>query len=419
MSQAVEVLPEPIRRARATADPFEAFDHGMGMYSVRDPFPRWEALRTAGGVQRTDLSTWYPPLLPPGEDPRGWVALSYASVSRMTRDAARFSSSRYQVTADAVMGPNMLSMDPPEHTRHRNLVNQAFAPSALVAWERDVVRPVIRETLEGLVERGSADLTRDFAFRFPVRIICRLFGIPDEHVDAVQELGVELQCVLFDYERGLAASRRLTGLFREVIEDHRRRPRPDLLGGLLEAELDGERLDDEEILGFMRLLLPAGLETTYRGAGNVLFCMLTHREQLEAVRADASLLGPAVEEALRWQPVLAGGLRFATEDVEIEGAQIREGDNVFVCWAAANRDPARWEHPERFDLFREHRPHLTFGLGPHRCLGIHLARTEMRVALEYALELLPGLRIDPDADDVHISGEGFRSPVALPVVWDA
>ena len=117
--------------------------------------------------------------------------------------------------------------------------------------------------------------------------------------------------------------------------------------------------------------------------------------------------------------MLAGGLRFATRDALIEGAKLREGDMVYVCWAAANRDPERWEHPERFDVRRAYLPHLTFGYGPHRCLGIHLARMEMRIALELALDGLPGLRLDPEAEDVHISGDGFRGPVALPVVWDA
>jgi cytochrome P450 len=418
-TESTETVPEAIRLAREAKDPFEAFDYGMGMYTTRDPFPRYEKLRAEGPLLETDLSTWYPPLVPPGEDPLGWVALSYRAVTHIAREAEIFSSSKYQVTGDAVMGKNLLSMDPPEHTRYRNLINQAFSPKALESWERDVVRPLTRQTIEEFAERGRADLTRDLTFRFPARIIARLFGVPDEHLGDFQRWGVELQCVLFDFDRGVEASRKLTELFREVIEDHRQRPRPDLLSGLIDVELDGERLDEEEILGFMRLLLPAGIETTYRGAGNVFFSLLTHPEQLAAVNEDRGLLRRTVEEALRWQPMLAGGLRFATRDAEIEGVKLREGDMVYLCWAAANRDPVRWRRPERFDIHRDYLPHLTFGYGAHRCLGIHLARLEMKVALELAMDLLPGLRLDLEAEDVHVSGDGFRGPVSLPVVWDA
>ena len=419
LTESTESVPEAIRLARAAKDPFEAFDYGMGMYTVRDPFPRYQALRAEGPLLQTDLSAWYPPLVPPGEDPHGWVALSYRAVTHIAREAQLFSSTMYQATGDAVMGKNLLSMDPPEHTRYRNLINRAFSPTSLEGWERDLVRPLIQNTIEEFAGQGSADLTREFTFRFPVRIIAGLFGVPDEHLADFQRWGVELQCVLFDFDRGVEASRKLTALFREVIEDHRQRPRSDLLSGLLDVESEGERLTEEEILGFMRLLLPAGIETTYRGTGNVLFSLLTHPDQLAAVDSDRRLLRSAVEEALRWQPMLAGGLRFATRDALVEGAKLREGDKVYVCWAAANRDPERWEDPDRFDVHRTYLPHLAFGYGPHRCLGVHLARMEMKIALELALDGLPGLRLDPEAQDVHVSGDGFRAPVSLPVVWDA
>jgi cytochrome P450 len=412
-------LPEVFRRARAAPDPFEAFDWGMGMYSVRDPYPRFAELRRRGPIHRVDLSKWFPPFLAPGEDPHGWAIVSFALASRVLRDAAGFSSARYARTAEAVMGKNLLSTDPPEHTRYRELVSQAFTPRALAIWEAEVVRPVIRHLLDELAPRGRADLTREFTFRFPVEVIARLFGLPEGDLRDFHRWGVELQCVLFDFERGVRASRSLTEYFLPVIESHRRRPREDLLSGLVAAELDGSKLSDEEILGFMRLLLPAGLETTYRSAGNMLFALLAHPDQLAAVRASRGLIDAAVEEALRWEAPLTGGLRLATRDVELEGVRVAAGDKVYVCWGAANRDETRWPDAERFDIAREPKPHLTFGFGPHRCLGMHLARMEMRVALDEVLERLPGVRLDPAAGDVHITGEGFRSPAALPVIWNA
>jgi cytochrome P450 len=318
VSQPSAPIPEPIRHALAAEDPFEAFDHGMGMYAVREPFSRFERQRRRGALLETDLADTYPPYIPRGEDTRGWLVLSYRLATRVARDAASFSSAQYAATADAVMGKNLLSMDPPQHTRYRNLVNQTFAPSAIATWERELVRPIIRDTLAGFAQRGRADLTREYSFHFPVRIIAALFGMPDACLPDFHRLSVELQCVLFDYERGLGAARKVTEMFREVIEEHRREPRPDLLTALLEVELEGERLSEEEILGFMRLLLPAGLETTYRGAGNVLFSLLSHPEQLDAVRANRRLLDQAVEEALRWQPILTGSLRFTTRDTELE-----------------------------------------------------------------------------------------------------
>jgi cytochrome P450 len=418
-SMAVQLdLSEVMQRARSAADPFEAFDWGMGMYSVRDPYPHFAELRRRGPIHRVDLSKWFPPFMAPDEDPHGWAVMTWSLASRVLRDAPGFSSAKYQRTAEAVMGKNLLSTDPPEHTRYRELVAQAFSPRVIALWERQVVRPVIRGMLEKLAPLGSADLAREFTFRFPVDVIARLFGLPDHDLSDFHRWGVELQCVLFDFERGVAASRKLTDYFLPVIEAHRRQPREDLLSGLIAAELGGEKLSDEEILGFMRLLLPAGLETTYRAAGNMLCALLTHPEQLAAVRAERRLLDAAVEESMRWETPLTGGLRVATRDAELAGARVEAGEKVYVCWGSANRDESRWPDAERFDIHREHKPHLGFGFGPHRCLGMHLARMEMRVALDEVLDWLPGVRLDPRAEDVHITGEGFRSPAALPVVWE-
>jgi cytochrome P450 len=400
-------------------DAFQAFNRGMGMTAVRDPYPRFAELRRRGPIQRIDLSDWYPPLNPPGEDPGAWVVLTHALASEVLRDAETFSSSKYAITADAVMGRNLLSMDPPEHTRYRALVQKPFTARALATWESELVRPVLRDCVAAIAGRGRADLTADFTFRFPVRVIGGLFGLPDADLEDFHRWGVEIQCVIFDYERGVAASKKLTEYFRGVIQDHRRRPREDLLTGLLEAELDGRRLDEEEVLGFLRLLLPAGLETTYRGTSNLLFALLTHPDQLEAVRRDRSLVEAAVEEAMRWEPILTGGLRFATRDTTLAGVEIRAGEKVFVCFGSANRDESRYQNADAFDIFRPQKPNLAFGFGPHRCLGMGLARLEMAAALEAVLDGLPGLRLDPEAKDVHIMGEGFRAPASLPVVFES
>jgi cytochrome P450 len=176
-------------------------------------------------------------------------------------------------------------------------------------------------------------------------------------------------------------------------------------------------MTDEETVSFLRLLLPAGAQTTYRTLCNLLLGLLTHPEQLDAVYADRSLIPQAVEEGLRWEPPLVNFGRIATVDTEIEGVPIPAGTVVNLVVAAAGHDPQRWDRPEEFDIFRPSRPHLAFGSGSHVCLGISFARMELKVAMEQILERLPDLRLDPAAEDVFIGGFGARSPDELPVVF--
>jgi cytochrome P450 len=201
------------------------------------------------------------------------------------------------------------------------------------------------------------------------------------------------------------------------MDARRADPADDVISELVHTELDGEQLGDEEIFSFIRLLLPAGAETTYRATGNFLFGLLTHPDQLAALRDDRSLMTQAVEEAIRWESPLLITSRSTTVDAEVAGTVIPANSQVVAHVGSANHDETRWDHPERFDIHREQKPHAAFGFGPHMCLGMHLARLEMRVAVGAVLDRLPGLRLDPDADDVHIHGERFRSPTSLPVLF--
>jgi cytochrome P450 len=203
-----------------------------------------------------------------------------------------------------------------------------------------------------------------------------------------------------------------------ILAERRREPREDLISELAHAELDGERLSDEEIFSFLRLLLPAGVETTYRATGNMLFSLLSNPEQLAAVRADRNLVPPTIEESLRLETPLLNITRLATRDTEVSGVPIPAGSTVMLMLAAANRDETRYAEPDQFDIHRENpKPHISFGQGPHACLGTHLARLEMRVAVNLLLDRLPGLRLDPAGDDPHIRGQVFRSPTSLPVLF--
>jgi cytochrome P450 len=223
--------------------------------------------------------------------------------------------------------------------------------------------------------------------------------------------------VALDFDRAVAASQALKEYFGPIVAQRRRQPEADLISDLAAAELDGEQLSDEEIFAFLRLLLPAGVETTYRSSGNLLYGLLTHPDQLEAVRADRSLVPQAIEEGLRWEPPLLTIARVVAKDTVLGGVPLEAGTHVAPNLGAANRDETRYQRPDEFDIFRDPKQHIAFGFGPHMCLGMHLARMETRVALNALLDRLPDLRPDPEAVDVHIHGDVFRSPTSLPVLF--
>jgi cytochrome P450 len=276
---------------------------------------------------------------------------------------------------------------------------------------------VAGDLIDRFADRGRADLVRELTFPYPTQIIAGLLGLPREDFPQFQRWSISLLSIIVNRERAVAASTALRDYFAPILAARRAEPLDDLISLLGQAEIDGERLTDEEIFSFLRLLLPAGVETTYRSLGNLLFGLLTHPEQLEAVRADRSLIPQAIEEAVRWEAPLLTITRVATRDSVLAGVPIPAGSTVMPLLGAANRDENRYPDPDRFDIFRDQRPSISWGSGVHMCLGMHLARLEMRVALEQLLDRLPGLRLDPDGKDPHIRGQVFRSPTSLPVLW--
>jgi cytochrome P450 len=393
-------------------DPYEAFGDLAG--DVRDPWPELAEARRRASVQR---DSFFAPegFEPPPGAPESYTVYSYELVSHVLRDNNTFSSQVYAEMMGPVMGHTILEMDEPEHRRHRSLVAEAFRQKTLVRWESELVRTVVGELIDRFADRGHAELVREFTFPFPVQVIARILGLPRADYPRFQRWSLELISVGTDWDRGLAASEKLRDYFKQIVDQRRAEPADDLISDLAHVEIDGHHLTDEEIFAFLRLLLPAGVETTYRSSGNLLFGLLTHPDQLDAVRADRSLVPQAIEEGLRWEPPLHGIARTAVVDTELGGVPIPAGSVLSVAIGAANRDESRYPDPDRFDIFREPQQHIAFGFGPHMCLGMHLARMETRVAVDSLLDRLPGLHLDPDADDPHIHGQIFRSPTALPV----
>ena len=399
------------------AGTFETFDV-MGQFTdtvagdVRDPYPRLAVQRRAAPVDRMRV------LGMDGTPTDAFVVHRYDDVARVLRDNATFSSAAIRDLMGVVMGPYVLvGMDEPEHRRHRSLVGLAFRHKSLLQWEDEVLTGIVHGLIDRFAGRGRAELVRELTFRFPVQAIAAILGLPAQDHARFHDLAVAVVNVAAQVERGLAASRALRDYLAGVLDERRRHPAGDLISDLAVAELDGERLDDEEIFSFLRLLLPAGAETTYRATGNLLFGLLSHPDQLDALRADRSLMAQAVEEAIRWESPLLITTRTATCDTEIRGVAIENGSQVIAHVGSANHDETRWTDPESYDLFRPPQPHISFGAGPHMCLGMHLARMEMAVAVGALLDRLPGLRLDPDGDDPHIHGELFRSPTSLPVLF--
>jgi cytochrome P450 len=315
------------------------------------------------------------------------------------------------------MGHMILGMDDPEHRGHRNLVAHAFREKSLARWEPEFIGPIVDELIDRFADDAEADLVRQLTFEFPVRVIARLLGLPEEDFEQFQRWSVELISLVGDIDRGLAASEALRNYFADVVAVRRAEPQEDVISDLVLAEVDGEKLSDEAIYSFLRLLLPAGAETTYRSSGNLLYLLLTHADQMEAIRQDRSLLPQAIEEGLRFEPPLLSINRTTTCEVEIGGVTLPAGESISPSIGSANHDETRWENPEVFDIFRPAIPHIAFAHGPHMCLGMHLARLETRALVNRVLDRLPGLTLNPGDSDPHIRGQVFRSPTSLPVTF--
>jgi cytochrome P450 len=398
----------------ADDDPFEDFNRAMGADGDASPYPDFVTHRAAAPVHGSGLGL-------EAMDPdvgQVFTAYSFEAVQTILGDGETFSSAGYGEVMGVVMGRSILEMDEPEHRTYRSILQQAFTRQEMARWETELVAPLINEIIDRFTDDGHADLVRQLLFPFPVAVIAALLGLPAADLPEFHRLAVQLIGVTVDWDRSVAASARLREYFSHIVADRRVHPADDMISVLVGAEQEGQKLTDEEIYAFLRLLLPAGAETTYRSSSNLLFGLLSHPDQLDALRADRTLMPQAIEEGIRWEPPLLIIARGATRDTDVCGVAIPEGASIVVSLGSANHDESRWDHAEEFDIFRERRPHIGFAHGPHMCLGMHLARMETQVVVNAVLDRLPGLRLDPGAGDQYISGSLFRAPPRLEVAWD-
>jgi cytochrome P450 len=398
------------------------FGHGV----VRDPYPKMAEMLSACPVHAGAVPDFFDTVGPetllfPGD--KQFSALSFKGAEEVFRDPSRFSACWYRPSLSASIGHTLLEMDPPEHSRHRRLLQVAFTRKEMERWEREFVSDIVGSFIDRFAEQRRADLVADFALHYPLRVIVEAAGLPESDVDMFYRWAAYLTNVSIDEATRQEVGAEFGRYLQAVVDQRRANPGRDLVSLLVTSRItddagEEQRLDDDEVVAFLRLLIPAGAQTTYRMFCNLMFGLLTHPEQLAALQQDPSLIPAAVEEGLRWQPPLLAFGRTALVDTEIEGSAIPAGSQVYAVVASADRDPARWEDPERFNIFRAPVGHLAFGAGAHICLGIHFARMELKVAVHQVVTRMPRLRLDPDAVDVHIDGLGARSPDRLPVLWD-
>ena len=381
---------------------------GSILSEVRDPYPMFAAMRRSERIARVEV-----------EGQVFHIVLRYDDVSQVLRDPETFSSSIMHDVMGPVMGRTILEMNGRTHTVHRSLVSGAFRPQAIERYAKMLVEPLVDECIGAIQRNGPrAELVSQLTSHYPLTVIARLLGVPISDYQQFQKWSLDL----IGYratrpEPGLAASRALKAFLAPIIDQRRQQPQEDLISELLAAEVEGERLSQDDIFGFLLLLLPAGAETTFRLLGNVLFALLSHPEQLEEVRSDRTQLAWALEETLRWEPPLLGTARKATRAVTLGGVEIPDRAKVSAMIGPANHDENHYPAPDRFDIHRHADDHLSFGLGKHFCLGYHLARLEVLTAVNAVLDRLPNVRLDPQ-QDCWIRGVSFRSPNQLPVLFD-
>jgi cytochrome P450 len=379
-------------------------------FTSGQPYPIWERARRECPVLFTRTTAM--------RDRPTYHVTGYADVERVLRDGKTFSSSINAEHIGQFMGELILAMDGSEHRAYRNLVAHAFRASALERWDTELIRPTITRLLDAIAPAGRANLARTITSQYPVQVICGIVGVPLEDSAQFHRWAELINTGPLQPGEGHEASRAMREYLEPIVEDRRRNPRDDLISDLVHAEIDGHRLTDEKIYGFLRLLLPAGAETTYRVMGNALVALLTHPETMAKVVAERDLLPAVIEETLRWETSVTQVSRVAAADTEIGGCPVEAGAPVSVITGSANHDESRFDAPGEWRIDRPPQHHLAFGTGQHQCLGMHLARLELRVGLDEILTRLPNLRLDPDAASPVIQGFAFRGPDAIPVVFD-
>jgi cytochrome P450 len=352
-----------------------------------NPFPWYRSMRETAPV-------YFDP------QPSMWHVFRYDDVQRVLSDYASFSSERGR-GGDQPLSASMISMDPPRHRQLRALATQAFTPRAVDALAPRI-QSIVNELLDAVMASGRMDVIGDFGYPLPVIVIAELLGIPpadrarfkawsDAIVSTSNTMGASTMS-------NSQAQREMVEYFMGIIAQRRREPGADLISGLLAAQIDGQHLTTQELLGFCVLLLVAGNETTTNLLGNAMLCFTGKPDAWQRLRVDPALLPGAIEEVLRYLSPVQSMYRVAAHDVELGGQRIPANARVLAWIGSANRDEAQFSTPDEFDIMRSPNRHIAFGYGIHYCLGAPLARLESKIALTAMLERFATVSRAPDAE---------------------
>jgi len=346
-----------------------------------------------------------------------WLILRHKELYDAFMDSAHYPCSAAHLRhSSPVMGKSILCLDGDEHRIKRALVASAFLPSAVRGYTERLLRPVANRLIDGFAGRRELDLVSEYTRRLPVLVITGLLGVPNENERQLVEWIEGLFSYPWDPEFALKSKDEVTAFFLPIIHARRAEPRGDLISLIAAAEFEGHRLTDEEVLAFVRLLFPAGADTTYLALGSMMNHVLGDAELTAQLRTEPGLIPKVVDECLRLYNTTAFLPRYTESGIDYDGVRIPPNSWVLFGIRAANRDPEVFPDPESFDIARDRRRSLTFSVGPHACLGMHLARAEMNVSLELLLRRLPGLRLREGK--IAMTHAVLRGVRRLPVTYD-
>ncbi|QPF86778.1 cytochrome P450 [Bradyrhizobium genosp. L] len=382
------------------------FDHTDPVWT-EDPFPIWETLRATSPMVRTErfLGCYLP--------------TTYQAVKEIAYDTEHFSSRRVivrDVRPDITARAPPITSDPPEHKPAKQVLLPPFTPDAMKRLEPRV-RAICNELIDEFIDDGGCDAAARYTKNIPVRAIAHMLGIPEKDGDLfikwihqILELGIK------DDNELMSGVREMTGYFMAHLEQRKREPGDDLISQLLRAKgPGGQALTDEHVLGSLRLLLIAGIDTTWSAIGSSLWHLARTPSDRERLIAQPELMPTAIEEFLRaFSPVTMA--REVMKETTISGCPVKAGNMVLLSFPAANRDPAMFPDADKVVIDRKENRHAAFGLGIHRCVGSNLARMEMQVAIEEWLKRIPDFRLDP-AGKVTWSEGTVRGPRQLPILF--
>jgi cytochrome P450 len=356
---------------------------------ISDPYPAYGGLRDRSPFKYVDL----PAGTVPGVDRplRTWALMKFSHVYDALRDHETFSSSRSAVVKAFAPLP-MVFDDPPRHTRFRRLVNKAFTVKrveALTPWISSVAHELLDQ-----VGASEVDIVQQYTMPLPVKVIARLLGIPGDDYETFKGWSdAFLSLVSMDATERMRIIQEMVTYFGSIAATRRAHGSEDLITALVEAEIEGEKLEEWEILGFCMLLLIAGNETTTNLIGNILNVLATRPHLWQQLRSNRALVETAIEESLRYESPIQRITRTTIHEVEVSDVSIAKGDRVTLFFGAANRDPAEFPDPDEFRLNRDLSNHIAFGTGIHYCLGAPLARAETKITLDAFLDRFSAIRL--------------------------